>query len=279
MQFKHTDCTHTIKPLFKIGKADIYGGSKEEYKYFAMNREDKLGITLCLSKFDEVKIEPIALRHGHLPASLTKFTVARYPGDVYLGFDWPDLSVPNLPNSFWQPFVDYVANKITKAVYVHCMGGHGRTGTALAIMAQLAGIAGDSPIRFIRKVYCKETVESTEQVDYISNVTGIVLDDKPAKKWGGVTTTMSWEKDTPGPSYTGDAADQADSILDLIEEAKGIYKMVDHDDTQKELWEDDSVYHGDGWYWSAWGGKLHKKYDKAVAKLKKIRKIVEKEAS
>lgn len=279
MQFRNYDCTHSVAPLFKIGKADIYGGSKHEYRYFVMQNEDMLGITLCLSKYDEIKIEPVLLRSGKLPDDLLKFTVSRYPGDTYMGIDWPDMGIPNLPKNFWLPFVDYINKSISKAVYVHCMGGHGRTGTALAIMAQLAGVGNDDPVKYLRKVYCKNIVESQEQIDYIGDVLGMVLLDKPAQKFGsqGATadSSMSWEKDYAG---SGDSIDQADSIIDLIEEAKGVHKMIEHDATQKELWEDESVYYGDGHYWTAWGGKLHKKYEKAVAKMNKIKKIVEKEA-
>lgn len=56
-----------------------------------------------------------------------------------------------------------------------CVGGHGRTGTFLAIMAWLMGLPqkeGKQPVEFIRSVYCKECVETKVQFEQIKLITG-----------------------------------------------------------------------------------------------------------
>jgi protein-tyrosine phosphatase len=58
-------------------------------------------------------------------------------------------------------------------VVVHCWAGHGRTGTALAILAVLLGAAppGD-PVAWLRSVYCREAVETDGQLRYVGEITG-----------------------------------------------------------------------------------------------------------
>ena len=59
-------------------------------------------------------------------------------------------------------------------VAVACMGGHGRTGTFLAMNAWLMGILdGKKPIEFIRDIYCQECVETKVQFELLAKLTGI----------------------------------------------------------------------------------------------------------
>lgn len=292
MQFKSKDCVHVLEPLFKIGKAGVYGGGSTEYKYFARNMEDKLGLTLCLSKYDEFKLQSVNLLRGKLPNGLMKYTVDRYPGDVYLSVDWPDMGYPGLPKQFWTGLVDFIKSDIKKAVFVHCMGGHGRTGTALAIMAHMVGACKDEdPVLWLRDVYCKQVVESDKQIDYIIDILGINIEADVSKSWGtgwpsGGSGTRSYgysstglNADTPDDSAGDPDYDRTKGFKELLEDAKGIRKAAEHDAIQQELWDDDHVYFDTGskWYVTAWGDRLAKKYEKAEKMLKKIKSIVEKE--
>lgn len=61
-------------------------------------------------------------------------------------------------------------------VSVACMGGHGRTGTFLAIMGWLMGLPQEvdkKPVQFIRDSYCVEAVESMAQFKQIKEITGV----------------------------------------------------------------------------------------------------------
>ena len=52
-----------------------------------------------------------------------------------------------------------------KRVYVGCMGGWGRTGLFLAILAKAAG--HEDPVAYVRKHYTPRAVETEEQQDYV----------------------------------------------------------------------------------------------------------------
>jgi len=62
-------------------------------------------------------------------------------------------------------------------VLVACIGGHGRTGTALAIMAYWSSVIppGQNPVTWIRKNYCQEAVETKRQEQYVEDSTRPVI--------------------------------------------------------------------------------------------------------
>lgn len=52
-------------------------------------------------------------------------------------------------------------------VEIGCLGGHGRTGTALASLAVLAGTPPDDAVAWVRANYCDRAVETAEQEAFI----------------------------------------------------------------------------------------------------------------
>ncbi len=54
-----------------------------------------------------------------------------------------------------------------KVVEVGCMGGHGRTGTALACLLILQGLNAKRALRRVWDEYCQEAIESQKQIDFI----------------------------------------------------------------------------------------------------------------
>lgn len=54
---------------------------------------------------------------------------------------------------------------LNRPVWVGCMGGWGRTGLFLALMAKVAGCA--EPVDFVRKEYTPRAVETREQLAYV----------------------------------------------------------------------------------------------------------------
>lgn len=81
--------------------------------------------------------------------------------------DWPDYGTVGLPVEFWLDLIAYLkTNK--KSMLVFCVGGHGRTGTAMAslLVAALDYTAGEA-IDWLRENYCPKAVESKKQVDYV----------------------------------------------------------------------------------------------------------------
>jgi hypothetical protein len=82
--------------------------------------------------------------------------------------DWPDFGVP-----------DDAARVVTvlgavleraragERVEVGCLGGHGRTGTALACLAILSGQAPGHAVEWVRANYCADAVETAEQEAFV----------------------------------------------------------------------------------------------------------------
>lgn len=112
-------------------------------------------------------------------------------------FDIRDGSVPNFSKEFWNSFAsDIDALGKDKGVLIYCMGGHGRTGTFLSILQGIWFPNAGDPVKLIREAYCKKAVETSAQIKYIEQITGIPVKVGASKKaapyaaygnvgWGG----------------------------------------------------------------------------------------------
>jgi protein-tyrosine phosphatase len=49
-----------------------------------------------------------------------------------------------------------------------CLGGHGRTGTALACLAVLTGTPSSEAVAWVRAAYCEKAVETDEQRAFVA---------------------------------------------------------------------------------------------------------------
>ncbi len=84
--------------------------------------------------------------------------------------DWPDFGLfPGDP----QAVVDALENLVQRArggerVEIGCLGGHGRTGTALAWMAVLLGEPGGGAVSWVRSNYCPLAVETEAQEAFVA---------------------------------------------------------------------------------------------------------------
>lgn len=122
----------------------------------------------------------------------------------------PDFNIPNWDKSLWKPLAKDIVHilKSGRDVLVACAGGHGRTGVAISILAYLIdpALVGNSPITWLRKIYCKKVVESQKQIDYIYEV--LELGESPKALKPAKTVTVSspasstgWGSASPGYSY------------------------------------------------------------------------------
>ena len=101
---------------------------------------------------------------------------------------WADYGLPR----HWELAADMIVDAYRRAadgqwVEVGCIGGHGRTGTALACMAVLAGVPFDEAPDWVRVNYCPEAGETDEQawwVEWFSvYVNGGVTSEEPYPYW------------------------------------------------------------------------------------------------
>lgn len=82
--------------------------------------------------------------------------------------DWPDYNIPKKMDKAAYTIID-AYNKARKGFWVEvgCIGGHGRTGTALACMAVLGGMKPKKAVEHVRKTYCEHTLETDMQIWYV----------------------------------------------------------------------------------------------------------------
>ncbi len=81
--------------------------------------------------------------------------------------DWPDFGVPDLA-----PLIAALEDvrrrsRAGERVEVGCYGAHGRTGTALACLAILAGEPAADAVELVRAAYCELAVETDEQAAFV----------------------------------------------------------------------------------------------------------------
>lgn len=76
----------------------------------------------------------------------------------------PDFGVPEDPAHLVTALSTVLRRARTgQRVEVGCLGGHGRTGTALACLAVLSGHCADDAVAWVRASYCAMAVETPEQ--------------------------------------------------------------------------------------------------------------------
>lgn len=85
--------------------------------------------------------------------------------------DWPDFGVPD--NS--ATVISTLTTMLQRAhdgesIEIGCLGGHGRTGTALACMAVLTGCPPDEAVAWVRRHYCPEAIETPAQVMFVHDL-------------------------------------------------------------------------------------------------------------
>lgn len=82
---------------------------------------------------------------------------------------WPDFGVPSDTDTLRLALTDVVDRaRRESAVELGCLGGHGRTGTALACLAVLAGAPADEAVAWVRANYCSKAVETEQQAKFVA---------------------------------------------------------------------------------------------------------------
>jgi protein-tyrosine phosphatase len=85
-----------------------------------------------------------------------------------LRVDWPDFRTPREPAAAVTAIREaYGRARAGELVEVTCVGGTGRTGTALACMAVLAGCPADQALSWVRTTYRPRAVETPGQRRWI----------------------------------------------------------------------------------------------------------------
>src|ERR1700733_5083401 len=103
------------------------------------------------------------------PATGFTSTTGWRPPWVHDHLDWPDFGVPADPALVATALGSLLDRaRAGEQAEVGCLGGHGRTGTALACLAILAGLPAADAVAWVRARYCSKAVETAEQEAFVA---------------------------------------------------------------------------------------------------------------
>ena len=86
--------------------------------------------------------------------------------------DWPDFGVPADARTTLADLTAFrERSHAGQRVEIGCLGGHGRTGTALAMLAVLSGCAPGTAVAWVRAHYCDHAVETPGQEAFVAAFT------------------------------------------------------------------------------------------------------------
>ena len=80
---------------------------------------------------------------------------------------WADFGVPDPDELRASLGVLLARAREGDLVEIGCLGGHGRTGTAMACLAVVAGVPRDEAVDWVRANYCPNAVETAEQRAFV----------------------------------------------------------------------------------------------------------------
>lgn len=81
---------------------------------------------------------------------------------------WPDFRLPTDRAAAREAFTEAWRRCETERVEVACAGGRGRTGTALACIAVLDGVAPEAAVDYVREHYSAHAVETVWQRRFVA---------------------------------------------------------------------------------------------------------------
>jgi Protein-tyrosine phosphatase len=81
---------------------------------------------------------------------------------------WRDWWLPADPDDARDALIEVWQLSLTQRVEVACSGGRGRTGTALACLAILDGVARGDAVSFVRRQYHRRAVETPWQRRFVT---------------------------------------------------------------------------------------------------------------
>ena len=97
-------------------------------------------------------------------------SVVTSSADETIAIDWPDLRLPRRTSQAHEILKEAYERALTERVEIVCGGGVGRTGTALAIIGVLDGMAPQEAIDFVKKHYNENSVETPAQRAFVRDM-------------------------------------------------------------------------------------------------------------
>ena len=164
------------KKVMEINGVSVYGSSA-----FLVGRIPNLSLRIDLSGLNLGNTQLVGgneAAYSQLPHSLF---AAKVPS---LSIDWADGTAHTLDVTWWETLVEAIkVLPVESSVAVCCVGGTGRTGTVLAILAGLTHQLGPDdtdPVQWMRAHYYDDAVETEEQMWYVEDITGLLTEVFPS---------------------------------------------------------------------------------------------------
>lgn len=161
-------CHDSSQPILTLGKATVYAGGSRD-----LDICDDWSLVVNFSGYSDNS--PFAHawgQAGKLCKGFMKAMDLQYQYLPELEIYWGDGKAPELTLDEWKALITDIS-KVKGKVFLHCVGGHGRTGTALAVIAHLTNMNyGDHEgiVQFLRASYCEKIVETTKQTEYLKSI-------------------------------------------------------------------------------------------------------------
>ena len=158
------NCKHHLQPFtFKVGEQEytLYGSAFSDRK--SEPQADKAGVCVFLDPRWMQEYRPVWIDPAMAEIMGNRVQAKLETPTIFL--DWPDMGVLEIEDL--KPVVSYLANVIDIGVEIGCMGGHGRTGTLMALIMVQLGCKAEEAIKTIRKDYCKRAIETQGQEELI----------------------------------------------------------------------------------------------------------------
>lgn len=197
--YRQTKCVHPDRPVMKLGKCLIWAGPANEMDH-------QPGWLLRIRLTDSLFMYPpsSAVKSNEAALALLSENVTKYQIPSTIDVLWDDYGTPDVRGDWWHYLVRDL-KKLDGDVAIYCTGGHGRTGTALSIIAGLTFVTKGDPVAWVRKRYCEHCVESFAQINYIQEVLQRNIKSDP-HGWGwaqhGTPTTIVGKDGTTATVYS-----------------------------------------------------------------------------
>jgi hypothetical protein len=157
-------CNHTAQqPALTVhgGRRKLYGAQGGKLKAEGLTHIDLIIDLAGLVSLPKPFVMSTSAR-ARKYASLN-----HYASPDLIRLDWPDMTAPvHVPISFWLR----LWAMLPEHTVVACMGGHGRTGTALAALLVADGREGQEAIDMVRTKHCPRAIETARQEAYIKQL-------------------------------------------------------------------------------------------------------------
>lgn len=237
-------CHQGPAKVFTLGKTNVYAGSMQEM-------HGDFDWKFMLRVMDGGREYPTLVNLNPEAKKLFPKAIVDQANPAIMDIEWGDFDAPILTREWWMLLNDTIRGwKTAGNMAVHCVGGHGRTGTVLSILAGLNNLHKAEnyidPVAFVRAKYCTSVVESSAQIEYIESILQYPIMSKGSFAMGfGAQKTF----DQKYPEYanivgtTVPAIGKPSNGSNLVYAGETVYRERE-DGFLEEVGPDDGSYYG-----------------------------------